>query len=182
MNTRFTVAAPLATPGTLRKDKREPAIIPDPIGEMFPYVLRLKEKCPVEQVFIFGQNVPKFVIPMDASLVENRGKMIFPRKLVRLLSENQAKAIRERAKITPIEVRNHPDFKEPDGDRIPDYFGYAAEWLVCCRVEEDNDYTVVSIVPEKDTPLDKQSQLKKELVEEQVERGELKGKKRDSRK
>jgi len=176
--THFTKSEKISSPEAIKKDKRKPAKFPEPqVGEEFQdYMLKLHDDCPVEQVIIFGQNIPKYFISATASLMENKNKPLYPKLLVRSLTKSQVQSILERAKETPIEVTSHRDFKD-SSKIIPHYFGYASEWLIIKPVNLVNQVEIPTLQQEEAGEGDLLSQINKELIDQQVERSEKKKKK-----
>jgi len=163
----------LAAQDNVFVDKRKPSSPPAPLEgeEMKDYVLKLHDDCPVEQIELFGiVSVPKKLIPRDATLQENRGKMIFPKVLVRLLSESQVKALLERAKETPIWVPEHRDFNDVN-KRVPEYRGFASEWIIIEEVDRAKTYEVPTLQKQEEK-LDVVQEASTQLFREQIDRAE----------
>jgi len=173
-------AAPPAGVSQYKKDQREPATMPGAEGETRDYVCRLKSDCPVGQVVILGQSIAKYQKHPDASLRENEGKMEYqmPMFQVITLAENQRDAILKRAEITPINVRPHRDFGNPDGPNVPEYNGFASEWLIIEPVNPQASFVVNMPQEEQEKASDHLSGMKAELIQKQAELGEEKRKKR----
>lgn len=115
--------------------REKPFIVPEDGGDAREYVTGLLESAPIEYVTLGGINFEKKVLPPDASLTENAGKQFFPRRIVRLFTEKQAKAIREEAEkhIIFLPRRKNPsaekDFSQPAF--LQEAQCFLSEFLIC---------------------------------------------------
>jgi len=99
---------------TTKGIRETPFVLPEDVAEPQEWVVGLSATCPIEYVSIGGMFIGKQVISPLASLAENSGKQYFPRSVVRLFTEKQAKALREYAAGHTVYLprRRNPEYEK----------------------------------------------------------------------
>ena len=124
---------------TVKPVREKPFVIPEDSAEPKEYVTGLHNNCPFEYITLGGISFEKKVLPPEATLTENAGKQYFPRRVVRLFTEKQAKALKEQAEKHLVFL---PRRKNPDAEKdqslpafLPESTVILADYFICEPVE-----------------------------------------------
>ena len=83
---------------TYQMNLRKPSEMPmaEQNETKIPYIVAIKESCPMQYLTTCGITFEKYVLSPDASLSRNQGKQAIPSLLCRLFTEKQVAYLRDR--------------------------------------------------------------------------------------
>lgn len=85
--------------------------MPAPEGEPKIYITGIKEDCPMEGITLLGVQFQKTVYPSEKGYIQNQDKTYIPQLIARTFTDNQFKAIMQRAKeVKYIVTVSNPEF------------------------------------------------------------------------
>lgn len=129
------------------KDSLEPFILPSrgKTEEVFCYVTGIKFESPFDYAYFDGVDFAKRVKSPEASLVSNDGKHYDFKMPTKLLTENQVKAIMERARRRYKVITGRPNLdydhtKKDEREFLPALKVRVADFLILCKQADYKPY------------------------------------------
>jgi hypothetical protein len=108
---KVTKPVPLNNNEEEAQKTRKPQKMPLPEGEARMYITGIKEECPMEGFSVLGLQFQKTVYSSERGYIQNQDKTYMPQLIARMLTENQFKALMERAKEIEFKITvANPEF------------------------------------------------------------------------
>lgn len=134
----FTKAAAPVGENNVKPLRTIPFVLPqDKENKAIEFVVGLKRDAPFEYCTIGGINFEKYVLPNEASLMKNIGKIFMPNRVLRLLTQKQSESLWEEAKKRDIFIpkTRNPKFNPDDRENIEPQFVSekivkAGDWII----------------------------------------------------
>lgn len=152
---KLTKPVEILMPDELAQKTRKPKKMPAPEGDAKVYVTGVKEECPMDGFTLLGIQFHKTVYSSEKGYIQNQEKTYLPKLIARMLTENQAKALLERAKEVEFDITiANPDFdpeKKMDKNNVKwiQKNIVASDYLILIPAENYKEIEVVNIIEEK---------------------------------